>query len=56
MINVTFAADYQSIDQSNQIYIVPYVASESEARVDGARWSVHIHCKQCQTILSLKVA
>jgi len=46
----------QSINQSNQIYIAPYVASESEARVGGARRSVHVHCKQCQTVLSLKVA
>ena len=46
----------QSINQSNQIYIAPYVASESEPRVGGARRSVHVHCKQCQTVLSLKVA
>ena len=45
-----------SVNQSNQIYTAPYVASESEARVGGARLSVHIHCKQCQTVLSLKVA
>ena len=45
-----------SINQSNQIYIAPYVASESEARVGGSRRSVHVHCKQCQTVLSLKVA
>jgi len=44
-----------SINQSNQIYIAPYVASESEARVGRARRSVHVHCKQCQTVLSLKV-
>ena len=45
------------INQSiNQTYIAPYVASESEARDGGARRSVHIHCKQCQTVLSLKLA
>ena len=49
-------SNHQSINQSNQIYIVPYVTSESEARDGGARRSVHIHCKQCQTVLSLKVA
>ena len=27
---------YQSVSQSNQIYIAPYVAIESEARVGGA--------------------
>ena len=46
---------HQSINQSNQIYIAPYVASESEARVGGARRSVHVYCKQCQTVLILKV-
>jgi len=45
----------QSINQSNQIYIAPYFASESEARVGVARRSVHVHCKQCHTVLSLKV-
>ena len=44
----------QSINQSNQIYIAPCVASESEARDGGARRSVHVHCNQCQTVLSLK--
>ena len=32
----------QSINQSNQIYIAPYVASKSEARDGGARQNVHI--------------
>ena len=45
-----------SVNQSNQIYIAPYVASESEARDGGARRSVRVHCKQCQTVLSLQVA
>ena len=45
----------ESAPQSKSI-IAPYVASESEARVGGARRSVHVHCKQCQTVLSLNVA
>jgi len=36
--------------------LAPYVASESEAHVGEARQSVHVHCKQCQTVLSLKFA
>jgi len=47
---------FSKINQSNQIYIAPYVASESEARIGGTRRSVHIHCIRCQTVLSLKFA
>ena len=39
----------QSINQIK--FVVPYVASESEARVGGAMRSVHVHCEQCQSRL-----
>jgi len=43
----------QSINQSNQIYIASYVASESEARVGGGyRRSVHVHCNYCLKLLT----
>lgn len=47
---------YKTISQSDQIYIMPYVASESEARVGGARRSIHADCKQCQIVPFLKFA
>ena len=48
-----FIEALNTIDQSNQIYIAPYLASESEARVGGGyRRDVHVHFEQRQTVLS----
>jgi len=49
MLSAGSRTEWRNINQaikSNQIYIVLYVTSESEACVGGARQSVHIHCKQ----------